>query len=176
MKIKTQAGLTLIELMVTLAVAIALLAVGVPLFNTISANSKAVSQANALVGAFNLARSEAITRSATVSVCPVVSATASPVVCAATTASWVNGWMVFADVDGDGVVDSADGDTRIRVWQPFNPAPTITPNIATVQFLDDGAVASEVKVTISQDASDSTRTRCVGVLASGQIGVDKGDC
>lgn len=174
MMIQKHKGLTLIELMVTLAVAVTLLAVGVPLYSQISANSKAVSQANALVGALNLARSEAITRGAPVSVCPVVDASLAAPVCAAATSAWVNGWMVFSDGGTAGTVDGTD--ERIRVWQPFRPAPDIAPDAVFVQFLDDGSVTAAIEVEISQDSASGTRTRCVGVLVSGQIGSDKGGC
>ena len=66
---KTKHGFTLIELMVTLAVAIVILAVGIPVFSTMIANNRAAADSNALVTALQFARSEAVKRSAQVRVC-----------------------------------------------------------------------------------------------------------
>ncbi|KPQ01849.1 GspH/FimT family pseudopilin [Marinobacter sp. HL-58] len=61
-------GFTLIELMVTLVVLGILLGVGVPSFNSVIENNRVTTQANSLLGAINLARSEAVKRSAEVSI------------------------------------------------------------------------------------------------------------
>lgn len=91
-----QTGLTLIELMVTLAVAIVLLAVGIPAFNSLTARDISTSTVNNLVGALQQARVEALSRGETVAVCPLAAATpcnpnAAPA-CAA--ADWRCGWAV----------------------------------------------------------------------------------
>jgi len=70
----SHAGLTLIELMVTLAVAIVLLAIGIPAFQGLASSNRASTQANGLVTALNLARSEAISRGIPVAVCARASA------------------------------------------------------------------------------------------------------
>jgi type IV fimbrial biogenesis protein FimT len=63
------AGFTIIELMVTLTVAGILLAVGIPSFQQIIANNRLTGQANELVAALTLARSQAITTNRAVSFC-----------------------------------------------------------------------------------------------------------
>lgn len=59
MTLKNQ-GFTLLELLVTIAIAGILVSVAVPSFYNLIANSNLTSTTNSLVGAFNLARSEAI--------------------------------------------------------------------------------------------------------------------
>lgn len=61
-------GFTVIELMVTLAVAAILLAIAIPSFNYLMVSSKLTTTANAYVYALNIARSEAIKRNADVTV------------------------------------------------------------------------------------------------------------
>ena len=165
-----QKGLTLVELMTTLAVGIVLMAVGIPLYQGIAANSKAVTQTNALVAALNLARSEAVKRAATVTVCAVADADAATPQCAGA-ADWENGWLVFVDSDGDG--DTDVGETRLRVWPPFEPAPSITPDPAAsrwIQFTANGSAAAQLKLEVEQaGTTGGSQVRCVHILTSGQI-------
>ena len=110
---KTQQGLTLVELMVTLAVAIILVAVGMPLFSGVAANNRATTQANTFLTAFKLARSEAIRRGTGVSVCAIADPTANPIVCGSNS-DWDNGLLVFTDGGTAGTVDG--GDERLKVF------------------------------------------------------------
>ena len=104
-----QQGLTLIELMVTLAAAIILIAVGMPLFSGVAANNRATAQTNALVSAIKLARSEAVKRGANVSI-------------AAVSSDWVNGWTVFVDANTNGAVDAGEG---LRSWEAITVPPWV---------------------------------------------------
>ncbi len=73
-KIETRtrdAGFTLLELIVTIAVASIILGIAVPSFRAMSINNRLATQANDIVGAINLARSEAIKRNRSVSLCRV---------------------------------------------------------------------------------------------------------
>ena len=62
-------GFTLVELMVTVAVAAVLLAIAVPSFTSIVNSSRLTAQANEVVAALQSARMEAVRRNARVSVC-----------------------------------------------------------------------------------------------------------
>ena len=97
-------GFTLVELLVTLAVAAILLGVAAPSFRDVVQRNRQESALYALTGSLQLARSEAIKRSTRVSVC---ARGAGDGVCGT---SWSRGWQVFVD-DGDtpGSVDAADG-------------------------------------------------------------------
>lgn len=61
MKRKTHAGFTIIELMLTIAIAAVLLAVAVPSYRTMVLNNCLTSKTNSFVSAMQLARSSAVT-------------------------------------------------------------------------------------------------------------------
>lgn len=91
-------GFTLIELMVTIAIAAILLMVGVPSFVTMQRNSELTSAANALLAGINAARGEAMKRGVNAVVVPTDAA------------NWRNGWTVFVDTSTarNGTLDPSD--------------------------------------------------------------------
>jgi type IV fimbrial biogenesis protein FimT len=56
------AGLSLVELLITLVIAVTVLAAGSPSFRRVRANASTLAAANALVGGLHLARSQALLR------------------------------------------------------------------------------------------------------------------
>ncbi len=100
-------GFTLIELIITLAVAAILITVAGPNFLTFIKNNRLTAQANSMVGSLQLARSEAVKRNATVTICRSNNPTNVSPTCAtgATGATgttvrpeyWGRGWVVFVD-------------------------------------------------------------------------------
>lgn len=62
-------GFTLVELMITMAVALVLLMIAVPSFKAITLSSKLTTTANEVVGAINVAQMEAIKRNASTQLC-----------------------------------------------------------------------------------------------------------
>ena len=104
-----QGGFTLIELMFTVMVLAVLLAIGVPNFRDFLRNSRMAAQANDLLSAVNLTRSEAVKRRAPVTLC------VGTTNCAA--GDFEDGWLVFVDVDQDGVVDV--GEDVLRRHDPM---------------------------------------------------------
>ncbi|MDO6461383.1 GspH/FimT family pseudopilin [Granulosicoccaceae sp. 1_MG-2023] len=96
-------GFSLIELLVTLAVASILIAFGVPSFANLVAGGRQSDTYNELVSSIGLARSEAVKRASTITVCGYASDTQ----CAGDN-DWSKGWLVFEDLDADGTVDSGE--------------------------------------------------------------------
>jgi type IV fimbrial biogenesis protein FimT len=95
-------GLTLIELMITIALLVIVLAIGVPSFQGAINSSRLSAAANELSAAVQLARAEAIKRNRSVVLCR----SATLAACAADD-TWP-GWLVFADGNGNGVVDAGE--------------------------------------------------------------------
>ncbi len=101
-------GITIIELMITLAIAGILIASAAPSFRTSIQNNRMVTQINELHTSLSLARSEAIKRNNNVTVCQSSDG-------ASCTGNWQDGWIIFVDNDFDGSVDAGDGDVVLRV-------------------------------------------------------------
>lgn len=114
MRRTTQAGFTLVELMIVLVVAVILLTVAVPNFNDLMRNNRMVTAVNAMAGAMNAARSEAIAQRKPVTVCESSSGTGCT-----TTGNWNQGWIVFVDENTNGTVDS--GDVIVRRVNAIHP-------------------------------------------------------
>lgn len=92
-------GFTLLELMVAVAVGAILLTLGVPSFSASVRQNCVVSGANAFLATLTLARSEALSRDTTVSICK----SSDGLHCArGTGTSWNQGFLMFADPDGNG--------------------------------------------------------------------------
>ena len=95
--LKASTGFTLLELMTAIAVLGVLLAIGVPSFRDAIANNRTTTQANTLVSALNLARSEASKRGMAVSLCTAEDDDGDA--CGDDT-DWSRGWILFTDAIG----------------------------------------------------------------------------
>lgn len=105
------AGFTLVELLVTLIILGIVIAFAVPSFQTMATSNRMTNQVNTLSGVIANARSAAsVAPGATVTVCSSSDSSS----CSSST-QWDNGWIVFRDEDGDGSVDTGDGDEVLRV-------------------------------------------------------------
>ncbi|MBU1362056.1 MAG: GspH/FimT family pseudopilin [Gammaproteobacteria bacterium] len=96
-KLRHARGFTLIELVVTIAVAAIIASTALPYLGTFIDKSQARAAASELESSLNYARAEAIARGHDISVCAL--AVAGGNTCASTLpgAAWVNGWMVYDD-------------------------------------------------------------------------------
>lgn len=95
-------GFTLIELMITIAIASILLAVAIPSMRNLIIETKLTSQVNQFIAALNLTRSEAIKRGSSVKMCRSVAAESSANTCVTSasgdydSSDWGSGWVVMA--------------------------------------------------------------------------------
>lgn len=166
-----QYGFSLIELMVTVSIAAILIGIAAPSFQNMIKQNRVVALVNELSAAFNLARSEAVTRGYLVTVCKTSDPTATTPACDSS-ADWTDGWIVFAEEAAAGTIGMIDsGDTVLRVGQPEAAGLSITPSPAAfnnrVTYYQNGD-SNTMGNFLIQD-TDSTHQRRLKINATGRV-------
>ena len=161
---RTQAGFTLIELMVTLVVAGILLMIAVPSFVSLTQTNRVAGEINGLAAALQYARAEAVKEGLPVTVCVSTNGTS----CAAAATPWQSGWIVFSDANGNQTVDS--GELVLRRQQAWTSSDTFTTqgnsgnSVAAITYSRDGmAINSDTPVTwtLSTVPANASASRCL---------------
>lgn len=153
-------GFTLIELVVTMAVAIILVAIAVPNFRTSVQNNRMAAQINDLTADLSYARSEAIKRRANVSVCVTTDGANCSI------GSWWSGRLV---------VDSSVIPVVLRARGPLaDPADTLTPTpvTSTITF-DSRGTAGAVTTFVFCDSRGASQRKVLILNSIGQVTVDR---
>jgi len=152
-----QTGFTLLELMIVVAIAGIVMAIGVPSFQSITTTNRIAANTNELITALNLARSEAVKRSAAVSVCK----SADGAICT-TSGDWDQGWIVYVD----------SNDEVLRVFESLGGNTTLTSDDAVVTYTALGALDD----TVEFDLNVKSENRCIRINAVGRANAEQGSC
>jgi type IV fimbrial biogenesis protein FimT len=143
---RNQSGLTLIELVITLAIVGVVAAAGAPALGTFIKGNRIKNKTFEILGAVNFARSEAVNRRQTVQICRTKTPNNATPVCGDNdnARDYVQGYIVFADADNDQVYDPPPGgqDVMLRRGQPSTDGITLWGNgsfNARLTYRPDGA-------------------------------------
>ena len=153
-------GLTLIELLITVAIVGVLIASATPSMTEFIQNNRAVTQVNELHTSLSLARNEAIKRNSNITVCRSSNGTTC-------SGAWQNGWIVFVDNNFDGSVD--DGDQVLSVHGNLTGNNTLAFSQTRVIYANSGlAIADSNGTFILCDARGTEKSIGVVVGPSGR--------
>ena len=148
-------GFTLIEMMVTVAVAAIIAGVAVPALRTMVQNNRQYMQTQSLWMSLNLARSESRKRDVSMNVCP----STDGLTCTGSAADWPKGWIVVATgaAPAMSVPPLAAGSTLSEA----TPLPAVT-------FYSNGMVAAAAAFTVC-DSRGASMARSVEVTLAGRV-------
>jgi type IV fimbrial biogenesis protein FimT len=157
-----QAGFSLTELLITLALLGVVTGFTVPTFRTLQLDAVRTRQVNQFVQGIHLARSEAMKRNAVVSLCPSRDASS----CASGSTGWEAGWIAFVNVDGDSPAVRDSGEPLLQAYAPWTGG-SHRGNRATLSFRAFGQ--SGVTATyVLCDARGSNAARAVIISQAGR--------
>jgi len=146
-------GMTMIELMIATFVFAILVMIAVPSFQNASLGSRLAAAANNLLASVQLARSEAIKRNQTVTLC----ASSDGATCAAS-GGWEQGWII---------VDTAAAVIQHQQGLSVGYRVTQTGGTSALSFQSIGIGATAATFTVCRDDPLGAQERVLSVSASG---------
>ena len=166
-EIRATRGFSLLELLVTIAVAAILLAVAIPSYRSVVQRNAMAATVNDLVGDLNYARSQAVTRGRRVYVCKS-SGNAS----CASDGDWSQGWIVYAPEPDD---DTPERGNILRVRSALEGQVAITGNnnVESRVFFDANGFAMGSIGTLTAAAESTTQHTDVVISSSGRVRTEK---
>lgn len=162
-----QRGLTLVELVVTVAIVAILASAAAPSFRDMMERNRLSALNNQLVSAINYARGEAVKRVFNVVLCVRKSDGSD---CTATaTDGFEKGWLAFVDTNANGVLDS--GETILLDEVPnVMPGLVVSSNISTAQkisYKPNGNVSNSGTLTLTLNSTN--RYQVVLLSGTGRV-------
>jgi type IV fimbrial biogenesis protein FimT len=162
-------GLTLIELMTTIAVAGISLAVAIPGWQSLSTRSAITTTTNGLLTDLRYARSTAVTRNRHVGLCPSDDGSR----CSGGFDRWHAGYLVFVDLDGDRDRQPGEPLLRQRGSAPHGLRLQTTSGRPAIRFRPDGAAWSTNATFRICLGENTDHYRAIMLFGSGRARVDR---
>ena len=169
---KKENGFTLIELIVSMAIAAIVLSVGVPTFRGVILDNGMAANANRFATSINLARSSAVRYQRNAVICASANWNQATPTCSTGT-DWSVGWVVYVDKDRDGAIDA---DEIVSVAEPMDDDVTFSSgSLSSFTYDARGFVNNADNLTICDDRTGETG-RSIRINAAGRINVSRQAC
>lgn len=156
-------GFTLLELLVTIAVAAILLAIAIPSYRSVVQRNAMAATVNDLVGDLNFARNQAVTRGQRVYMCR----SSGNATCAGS-GDWSQGWIVYAP-EPDSDTPAPDNILRVRSALEGQIAISGNNNLQSRAFFDANGFAMGSIGTFTAVADSTPQHTQVVISGTGRI-------
>lgn len=130
-------GFTLIEMIITLVLITIFATIAIPSYRGIMQSMRVSALSNDFIAALAFARAEAVKRNNYVSICPAADSTFST---CGTSSSWANGWIVFVDVNNNGIIASSSN--ILKTHDALIAGSTIVTTLNYVEYNRSGFLGS----------------------------------
>ena len=137
---RVSSGISVVELVVSLAVVAILATTGVPAFSGFIQSNRISESAFDVLGTINLARTEAVKRKTRVVLCRSADPTAVTPSCGGSANTWTTGWLVFASGDTNNTYEDGT-DTLLGIGLVHSPSVTVITNTTSnnnLEYNSDG--------------------------------------
>lgn len=168
-------GFTLTELIIVLLITSIILVIAVPSYRQTTRENRLTAYINSLVGALQLARSEAIKRGTTV----MVQRGSDPDQDGTFVGDWDDGWEVFVDWNGNSIKDTAVPvpDPIVRVGNALPANFTLrgnTPVANRISYLSNGRSNAAGSFVLCEDGDgnqipESMTARMITINTAGRV-------
>jgi len=160
--VKAQYGMTLLEMLVTLAIAAIVLTAIAPNVQSIVAKNRTSSELNELSSVMQFARYTAIDQSTTTLLCP-----------SSDFANCANDWnlpkIVFVDENGNG--DRDNSEALLMATQAITSSNKMTGPAGPIIFLESGTINTATSIKICPKDNNVKYAKSINVNAQGRVRV-----
>lgn len=156
MKNNNKHGFTLIELMVTIAIAGIMASMGIPSLQKTIKNNAMASFHNEILSALSFARSEAIKQGTWVAVCK---SNPEGDQCEGAEAGWQAGWLIFPDRNNNGTIDVGEGILTVKKQMPEQLSMVYSRNNNRISYGSQGySIGYNGNITLCDSRSDASKS------------------
>ncbi|MGL4249964.1 MAG: GspH/FimT family pseudopilin [Aeromonas sp.] len=140
------AGFTLIELMIAIALGVILLGIGIPSLTNLLRSNNLATQEKSLLNHLNYARQQAVSNQQTVTLClsTINNSTES---CLAANQVGATRLLTFVDSNSDQILNGSD--TTLSTTSTFPDDLTIAADVQVLRFIPDGTITVTTTATFS---------------------------